>query len=233
MNITNYEEFRELMSRLISSGFDRLDECLTRIEAELRVDEAGLKHTVTSLQSELADIRNKEIKEGNVKEKRKNKLRSRVLIYLDDFIKHRLSEMFYEKILVVSYSEDTMEKMNKFLNPAFFKGEIISETTQVFRADLAEGCDFVLFDNYHCPEVNSKYRRDLLDAYLASDNTQALLSFGPWIENYDPSKYYPHKFFAANSPFSLYARIRELREFLKIHGKPEHPLNTELIYFRT
>lgn len=223
MGINDYTAFKDEMFQLIGGGYDNLEKCLSKISTEIRPDEHDLRQLITMLQAQLSTQKGAETKGLSVEEKEKNALTFRVMNCVDEFVRSRQSELFFEKILVVSFDEHTMKKMDKFLNPTFFKGEIRRDASQELREDLADGCDFVLFDNYHCPEQNSKYRQDLLDDYLASQKTNAVLSFGAWINNYDPTKVYPHKFFAANSPFSLYARIRELREFLKIHGKPESP----------
>lgn len=223
MAINNYSVFHEEMLQFIASGYDNLGDCLSRLSAEIRMDEREMRHWVIMLQNQWASLKSTELKGLNIDEKDKNALTFRAINCVDEFIRSRQAELFHEKILIVSYDQLTMGKMNKFLNLNFFKGEIRRDSSRILQENLADGCDFVLFDNYHCLPENTKYRQDLLDAYLASSKTNALLSFGAWIPGYNPADLYPHKFFAANSPFSLYARIRELREFLKIHGKPQPP----------
>ncbi len=223
MGINDYASFHEEMLQLIASGYANLGDCLSRLSDEIRTDERELRHWVIMLQNQWTSLKSAEIKGLGIDEKEKNSLTFRVINCVDEFVRCRQAELFHEKILVVSFDNQTMEKMAKFLNPVFFKGEIYRDSSQKLREDLAAGCNFVLFDNYHCGKAHRKYRQELLDGYLASEKTNALLSFGPWVEGYDPTDLYPHKFFAANSPFSLYARIRELREFLKIYGKPQPP----------
>jgi hypothetical protein len=145
--------------------------------------------------------------------------------FTKDWFRHLESEIYYEKLLIVVESGYAQQQMQTYLKARYFIPEHLS--WHVAERDgsgvkSAAGYDFVLFDAYHCTD-NRSYKIELLTQYLSADTTSVLLYFGLPDDTLDSTvEKYREKFYASNSPFSLYARIKELREYLKIHGaKPD------------
>ncbi len=153
--------------------------------------------------------------------KEQNNLMNRLLQLGSEVVQKRRAEIFLEKICVVCYDEAGKAAMRKYFNPRYFNPENIyyhcfSERKE---ADLvaAAASTFVLFNNYHVPaDGNTAYQRDLLTDYLNADEARYVMSFGAWVFDSKEMHGWAAKFYAANSPISLYARIRELREYLKM-----------------
>jgi hypothetical protein len=153
--------------------------------------------------------------------KEQNNLMFRLCQFGNEVVQKRRAEIFMEKICVVCFDEAGKAAMGKYFNPRYFNPENIryhcfSERKE---ADLvaAAKSTFVLFDNYHVPaDGDTSYQRDLLTDYLNADEARYVLSFGSWVFDSKEMHGWADKFYAANSPISLYARIRELREYLKM-----------------
>lgn len=200
---------------------DELDECLQTLKTALRPDETTFRDNLVLLHAQWSEWKKANIR-GTEPEK-KSILRDRLLSFAATLFAARRAEIFHEKIWVVVYDETAKTKLGRYLNPAFFDmGNISIEPAHNAQTALAKDYDFVLFDTYHAPEDDKSYSRELLAKYLSAPEAKVVLLFGPHDENMNATfKACRDKFFAANSPFSLYARIRELREFLKIHGAPQ------------
>ncbi len=126
------------------------------------------------------------------------------------------------RILVVSHSETDSEYMKDFFEriegirpPTFMVGKIMP----------ADKYDFIVFDAYNLPpvpniEVFAKLPEEvqahyfLLERYLR-DTNKYILFFGKYYHNLNQERC-P----SANSKFTLFARIRELIDFIN-HYKPQ------------
>ncbi len=200
---------------------DEIEECLGELKEILRLDEHELKSSLIELQAQWSEWKKADMR--GIEKVEKSTLRDRISSFMAELFARRRAEMFHEKIWAVAYDETAADKLRRYLNPEFFDmGNISLNPDLKEQAAQAKDYDFVLFDTYHAPDDDKSYSRELLTQYLNAFEVKVVLLFGPHDEAMNATfKSYRNKFFAANSPFSLYARIRELREFLKIHGAPE------------
>ncbi len=121
----------------------------------------------------------------------------------------RLREEIHEKILVVCYDETAVQQMDAFFDSFYFKN--VRYTHHYDEAEIA-WCDLIVFDFLYAREENPAYH-DLLAHYL-QHSPRYILYFGRFNKMLE---HYPTKAYFANSPFSLYARLRELMEFMKYY----------------
>jgi len=131
------------------------------------------------------------------------------------------------RILVISpsvddqaYMQDFFERIEDMKTPQFVVGKFA----------LADKYDFIVFDAHNLPpvpniEAFNKLPDDiqayyfLLEKYLR-DTSQYILFFGKYYHNLNQERC-P----SANSKFSLFARIRELIDFIN-HYQNEQPSST-------
>jgi len=113
-------------------------------------------------------------------------------------------EIRYEKILVVCPPE-RKQAMEKFFSRYYFQN-LNFETSQSIPKNI-EDYLVIIFD-YQSPV---EYSKDLLEQYLIQSNPY-LIFFGEKFPFYPK---YKERVYFANSMFSLYARIKEMLDFLK------------------
>jgi hypothetical protein len=122
----------------------------------------------------------------------------------------RLREEIHEKILVVCDNEAAIQKMDAFFDSFYFKN--VDYALHQYDEDKIAWCDLIVFDYLYARQENPAFY-DLLVQYL-NYAPRYLLYFG---RNNKILENFPMKAYFANSPFSLYARLREILEFMKYY----------------
>jgi len=111
-------------------------------------------------------------------------------------------KVFYEKI-VVCCSLDRMAYMEQFFSKYYFKNVVFYEGNK----NILENADLILFDDMAPSDTAKILLKEILD-----DN-HYVIYFG-FLFPLD-RKIYNDQIYFANSIFSLYARIKEMLDFLK------------------
>lgn len=122
---------------------------------------------------------------------------------------YELENSIFTKILVVCKNEAAIQRMDAFFDSFYFKN--VDYTHHYDEAKVA-WCDLIVFDFLHACEENPAYH-DLLTQYLRH-SPKYILYFGRFNKLLEQ---YPMKAYFTNSPFSLYARLRELIDFMKYY----------------
>ncbi len=132
-----------------------------------------------------------------------------------------------ETLLVVSANKAASEAMKQFFSSYFFRKVVYDYSGKVHKTG---GADIVLFDNLimenPCSKKDDedkltdaqKKHLDLLRSYM-TDTHYKVIYYGQQLHLINE---YRDRINAANSRFSLYARIRETLEFMKMYK--EKPL---------
>jgi|GEM_PF-1756427 len=214
-----HQNLQNLLNDLIER--EQIDDFFNLLEQHLYPADSAERTTFTLLKNQWKRQQQEYLREGEIPEKQRNNLIFRLIGFGGEVVQKRRSEQYLEKITVVCYDKNGKDKMAPYFNPRYFVPENIHyhcfTDTAKPRLDLAKVSDFVVFDNYHVPvDGDNAYQRDLLADYLNAREAQYVLSFGGWVFDNDEIRPWMDKFYAANSPISLYARIRELREYIKI-----------------
>lgn len=119
-----------------------------------------------------------------------------------------LRDTFFERILVIVADEERKKWISQF-----FAAEYFPNLSFHVEKDLAdtEKYSIVVFDNMFNKDEIPQGWKELLKAYLNLPGFYLLYLGG---HNEDVAKY-PTKAYATNTIFSIYARLREMVEFMK------------------
>ena len=121
----------------------------------------------------------------------------------------------HERILVVSNTEEGTREMEKFFRPLYFSKVAYDTSNKVLSGDILSGFDLLLFNYMYRNLKDGKYYR-LLEDYLKSSEIP-MLYFGTTQLDVMHDERYFHRLYTANYVFSLYARIREMIEYRRLH----------------
>lgn len=117
-----------------------------------------------------------------------------------------MQDEIYERILVVTKSKERRQYMKSFFPVEYFRNVEYDDSRKPV---LAGKYDVIVYDDN--PGVKEGETDSLLLHYLENEGP-VLLYFG----RHSPLVWkYPEKAYAANSVFSIHARIKELIEYLK------------------
>lgn len=211
---TSISEFKMLAA-------ENVGKCLQQLSKKIDTSQTSRFNALLNLQARLNRLNNNKL--ANVwseeeEARQENQLVMDLLEFLDtltekDFsLVAQLREEIYEKILVVCYGAGAVLELQPFFDSFYFKN--VQYALYDFDEEKLEWCDFVIFDYVYAVENDPSYY-ELLKQYL-DDTPKYLLYFGR------PDRlleYYQMKVHIANSPFELYARIREMIEFIKFYKK--------------
>ena len=224
------KDIKELKKGLKTLIIDRVTLCLNELERIIN-DDSPKYDSVLMLTSQYKTLKTQELKgtfnpsvDGIIKEQ----IKSRILDFINDLDFEDLDENalapvgIQEHILVVTSDETSKSEMEKYFSSYAFKHVTYDYSGQV---TIPKECDLIVFDNrlmgkmVSSPsaeeELNeaSKTHIALLKAYL--ENTQFnIVYYGEIL--YVVNKY-RDRINAANSKFTLYARIKETIECMKYY----------------
>ncbi len=123
----------------------------------------------------------------------------------------------HQRIKLVCYDSEAVQKIKHYFPIGYFpkvSDDAIIQGNVDFKK-LKNDFDLVIFDAYHhVPKGDENYRDNILKEYI--DNGPPVLYFGK--DENDIVNDYRHRVHAANSPFSLYARLYEMIDYLKYNG---------------
>lgn len=198
---------------------DNVGKCLQQLSKKIDTSHPSHFNALLNLQARLNRLNNNKL--ANVlseddEARQENQLIMDLLDFLDmmtdaDFSPvAQLREEIYEKILVVCYGAGAVLELQPFFDSFYFKN--VQYALYEFDEEKLAWCDFIVFDYIYAVENDPSYY-ELLKQYL-DDTAKYLLYFGRADRLLE---YYPMKVHIANSPFELYARIREMIEFMKFY----------------
>lgn len=209
--LTSISEFKMLAA-------ENVGKCLQQLSKSIDPTQTVPFNALINLQARLNRINNNKLANVLTEEeeaRQENQLVMDVLEFLDslsdvDFLPSaQLLQEIYEKILVVCYDIESEKAMRAFFDSFYFKN--VQYTFDFNEAKIA-WCDLVVFDFLNAQLNNTQYY-ELLQLYL-DQTDKYLLYFGRFTNTLE---YYPWKAHYAESPFELYARIREMIEFKKFY----------------
>lgn len=205
----NIAAFKRLAVKNLGACLQKLSELLDKKRKDVENALLGFEGRLNRIGS---DKRSGTI-DPSALENRLNQLTQDVLEFIDTLQDEhfstfaRLREEIHEKLLVVCSGESALTRLKPYFNSNYF---INVEYTFDFDPVKIDRSDIVVFTNPLDPLPPTTYQ-SILDQYFEK-SSKYILYFGS--HNEKVSKY-PHKVYATNSPFSLYARLREMIEFMK------------------
>lgn len=210
---TNSTEFKLLAA-------ENVGKCLQQLSKKIDANQNGHFNVLVNLQARLNRFNNNKLANVLSPEEealQENQLVMDVLEFLDtltdaDFSPAaQLREEIYDKILVVCYGAGAVLELQPFFDSFYFKN--VQYALYEFDEEKIAWADFIIFDYIYAVDNDPDYY-ELLRQYLDETPGKYLLHFG----RHDRIlEYYPMKVHAANVPFELYARIREMIEFKKYY----------------
>ena len=210
---TNSTEFKLLAA-------ENVGKCLQQLSKKIDANQTSHFNILVNLQARLNRFNNSKL--ANVlspeeEARQENQLVMDVLEFLDaltdaDFSPAaQIREEIYDKILVVCYGADAVLELQPFFDSFYFKN--VQYALYKFDEEKIAWADFIIFDYIYAVDNDPGYY-ELLRQYLDETPGKYLLHFG----RHDRIlELYPMKIHTANSPFELYARIREMIEFKKYY----------------
>jgi len=211
--LTNIAEFKMLAA-------ENVGKCLQQLSKKIDTSQTTPFNGLINLQARLNRLNNSKL--ANVlseddEARQENQLVMDLLQFLDtlsdaDFSPvSQLREEIYDKILVVCYGAGAVLELQPFFDSFYFKN--VQYALYDFDDEQVAWADFIVFDYIYALDNDPDYY-ELLRQYLDETPGKYLLHFGRQDRLLD---LYPMKVHTANTPFELYARIREMIEFKKFY----------------
>lgn len=204
---------------------DKLEEVLVKLDRWLTKDSSKrsiLDHTFRRLSQQEKEIRLATIKE-DTKVLHRNKIGAAILPFIDELESADISEQailrdgVHARFLVVCYNQAGRQKMEQFFKQIYFTGVEYLVYPDAIKAEDLEAYQFILFDFMH---GNETYYYNRFEDMLYN-NKKTILYFGrkryPILEE----DRFAERVQAANSVFSLYARIQEVSDYYKFYQEAQ------------
>lgn len=125
---------------------------------------------------------------------------------------YHIREEFHEKILVVCPSKSREKKLSRYFPKVYFPS---LEFFEAGKEQIIQDYDILIFDNMFEPGSAPDNWIDQLKTYLETEGPY-ILYLGGYLELLQD---YSEKAYATNSVFSIYARLKELSEYMKYFGR--------------
>lgn len=200
---------------------DKLEEVLVKLDRWLTKGSSKrsiLDHTFRRLSQQEKEIRLATIKD-DTKVLQRNRISTNILPFINELESADISEQailregIHVRFLVVCYNQAGRQKMEQFFKQIYFTGvEYLVYPEAVDKQDL-QAYQFILFDFMH-GQKTAYY--NVLENILY-DHETTILYFGRKRYPILDEDRFAERVQAANSVFSLYARIQEVSDYYKFY----------------
>jgi hypothetical protein len=130
----------------------------------------------------------------------------------DEATAYDLSTSIFQRILVVCKAPEREAELRRLFPERYYKGVEFDATGRPCPAETVNAFELVIFDDYPPGEEGDPH--ELLRYYL-DETAPYLLYFGTSRIGFTSEEKYTGKIYFTNSPFSLHARLEEMRAYLK------------------
>lgn len=202
-------------------GKNQLEKAVRKLERWLVEDTEPAKH-ITLLKGRFSELKQEEIV-GVVAEEQRlvrySKIRKSIMDFLDtleedDFSQEAiLQEGVHDRFLVLYQAEEGREKIERYFNKIYFSNVDYRHYENCPEGKPLEDYSFILFDFMNGSSTALHYLME--DILKNEDLTVPVLYFGRKRSPIIDKDIYAEKAQAANSVFSLYARIKEILDYQK------------------
>ncbi len=204
---------------------DKLEEVLVKLDRWLTKGSSKrsiLDHTFRRLSQLEKEIRLATIK-NDTEVLQRNRISTSILSFIDELESADISEQailregIHARFLVVCYDQAGKQKMEQFFKQIYFTGvEYSVSPDSLDKLDL-QAYQFILFDFMH---GNKTAYYNLFENMLY-DHETTILYFGRKRYPILDEGRFAERVQAANSVFSLYARIQEVSDYYKFYQEAE------------